>query len=84
MSPGLDLGGHTLYLTASIVGAAPGSRLGAQGHRETARLPRAPAQAHTYFTRAGDRRAVDAQTTHAAGRGHAKPTEGWWERQPHG
>lgn len=72
-SPGLDLGGHTLHLTASIVGAAPGSRW---EHRETARLPRAPAQAHTYFTRAGDRRAVDAQTTHAAGREHAKPSEG--------
>lgn len=42
-----------------------------------ARLPRAPAQAHTYFTRAGDRRAVDAQTTHAAGRGHAnQPRDG--------
>lgn len=32
-SPGLDLGGHTLHLTASIVGAAPGSQLGAQGDR---------------------------------------------------
>lgn len=30
-SPGLDLEGHTPHLTASIVGAAPGSRLGAQG-----------------------------------------------------
>lgn len=43
----------------------------------TARLSRAPAQAHTYFTRAGDRRAVDAQTTHAAGKGHAnQPRDG--------
>lgn len=73
-SPGLDLGGHTPHLAASIVGAAPGRR---SEHRETARLAPAPAQAHTYFTRAGDRRAVDAQTTHAAGRGHAnQPRDG--------
>lgn len=31
-APGPDLGGHTLNLTASIVGAAPGRRL---EHRET-------------------------------------------------
>lgn len=52
-------------------------------HRETAHPLRAPAQAHTYFTGAGDRRAVDAQTTHAAGRGH-RPTEGRREQQLHG
>lgn len=62
--PGADLGGHTPHLTASIVGAAPGR---GSDHRDTAHPLRAPAQAHTYFTRAGDRRAVDAQATHAAG-----------------
>lgn len=65
-APGPDLGGHAPHLTASIVGAAPGRR---SEHRETAHPHPAPAQAYTYFTRAGDRRAVDAQATHAAGRG---------------
>lgn len=73
--PGPDLGGHTRHLAASIVGAAPGSRSG------TARPLRAPPRAHTYFTRASDRRAVDAQATHAAGREIRRPTEGRWERQ---
>lgn len=78
-APGPDLGGHTPHLTASIVGAAPGHQ---SEHGETAHPLRAPAQARTYFTRAGDRRAVDSQATHAAGRGH-RTTEGRWERQLH-
>lgn len=56
---------------------------GAGRSTETAHPLRAPAQAHTYFSGAGDRRAVDAQATHAAGGGH-RPTEGRWERQLHG